>query len=47
VTVEDPEALTQPWVLAPKTMRLNPKPDAMLPENYPCSERDVNYTPIR
>ena len=46
VTINDPEMLEQPWVWAPKTMRLNPKPTAMLPEDYPCSERDVTHTPV-
>jgi hypothetical protein len=47
VTIDDPVALLQPWVWAPRTMKLNPNPKAMLPENFPCSERDVNYTPVR
>jgi hypothetical protein len=47
VTVEDPEALLQPWVLTPTTMKLNPDPNAMLPEDSPCSERDEVHTPIR
>jgi hypothetical protein len=33
VTVEDPEVLVEPWVMAPRTLRLNPDPDAgLLPE---------------
>jgi len=47
VTVEDPEMLVHPWVWAPRTMALNPDPNAMLPEVYPCSERDVQYSAIR
>jgi hypothetical protein len=47
VTVEDPEMLVQPWVWAPRTMALNPDPNAMLPEVYPCSERDVQFSAIR
>ncbi len=48
VTVEDPTVLLQPWVMNPgQMMTLNPSPDAMLPEDFPCSERDVQYTTIR
>jgi hypothetical protein len=30
VTVEDPEVLTEPWVLPTRTVRLNANPDAGL-----------------
>ena len=40
VTVEDPEYLTQPWVMYPRTIRLNPDPNAYLDEALPCDERD-------
>jgi len=46
VTVDDPEMLEQPWVLAPRMMKLNTSPTAMLIEDYPCSERDVTHTPV-
>ena len=37
VTVEDPEVLVEPWVMTPRTMRLNPNPDAgLLPERGNC-----------
>jgi hypothetical protein len=37
VTVEDPEVLVEPWVMAPRTMRLLPNPDAgLLPERGNC-----------
>ena len=37
VTVEDPEVLVEPWVMTPKTLRLNPNPDAgLLPERGNC-----------
>jgi hypothetical protein len=37
VTVEDPEVLVEPWVMAPRTLRLNPDPDAgLLPERAHC-----------
>ncbi len=46
VTVEDPEVLLEPWVWAPRTMTLNRKPDAMLPEDFPCSEKDAGFTKL-
>jgi hypothetical protein len=46
VTIDDPVMLARPWIWAPKVMKLNTKPHAMLPEDYPCSERDVNFTPV-
>jgi hypothetical protein len=37
VTVEDPEVLVEPWVMAPRTLRINPNPDAgLLPERAYC-----------
>jgi hypothetical protein len=37
VTVEDPEVLVEPWVMAPRTLRLNTAPDAgLLPERAHC-----------
>ena len=37
VTVEDPEVLVEPWVMAPRTLRLNPNPEAgLLPERAYC-----------
>jgi hypothetical protein len=47
VIVEDPTVLLQPWVWAPRTMNLNPDPDAMLPEDFPCSERDAPHVQLR
>jgi len=43
-TVEDPDVLLQPWTTTPRVALLNPKPDAMLPESLPCSERDLTHT---
>ena len=40
VTVEDPEVLLQPWVLAPRQLRLNTNPNAFLPEGQPCRDYD-------
>ena len=47
VIVEDPAVLLEPWVWPPRTMTFNPNPDAILPEDFPCSERDAPYTPVR
>jgi hypothetical protein len=34
---EDPEVLVEPWVMTPRTMRLNPNPEAgLLPERGNC-----------
>ena len=41
-TVEDPFFL-QPWVLAPRMIRLNPNPNAELEEDLPCFERDLQH----
>ncbi|PYR63026.1 MAG: hypothetical protein DMF88_26115 [Acidobacteria bacterium] len=41
VTAEDPEVLAQPWVLTPRTLRLNPNKNAgLLPEGTPCKDYD-------
>jgi hypothetical protein len=37
VTVEDPDVLAEPWVMPPRTLRLNPAPDAgLIPERAYC-----------
>jgi hypothetical protein len=37
VTVDDPEVLVEPWVMTPRTLTLNPNPDAgLLPERGNC-----------
>ncbi|MEY4641485.1 MAG: hypothetical protein RLZZ227_1479 [Pseudomonadota bacterium] len=37
VTVEDPEVLVEPWVMTPRTLRLNANPNAgLLPERGNC-----------
>jgi hypothetical protein len=43
-TVEDPDVLLEPWTTTPRVALLNPRPDAMLPESLPCSERDLTHT---
>jgi hypothetical protein len=41
VRVEDPEVLAEPWVLTPRTLRLNPNKNAgLLPEGTPCKDYD-------
>src|SRR5215475_337130 len=42
-TVEDPDVLLEPWTTTPRVALLNPRPDAMLPESLPCSERDLEH----
>ena len=46
VTVEDPTVLLEPWVWEPQQLTLNKNPDAMLEEDYPCSERDAPYVQV-
>lgn len=37
VTVDDPESFVEPWVMTPRTLRLNPNPEAgLLPERGNC-----------
>jgi hypothetical protein len=43
-TVEDPEVLLEPWTTTPRVQLLNARPNAMLPESQPCSERDLAHT---
>jgi hypothetical protein len=42
-TVEDPDVLLEPWTTTPRVALLNPRPEAMLPESQPCSERDLGH----
>ena len=37
------DGLLKPYVMDPRTMRLNPDPNAILTESGPCSERDVPH----
>jgi hypothetical protein len=41
-TVEDP-VLLRPWVMTPRTVRLNANPNAELEEDLPCFERDLQH----
>jgi hypothetical protein len=42
-TVNDPDVLVEPWTTTPRVALLNPRPNAMLPESQPCSERDLAH----
>jgi hypothetical protein len=43
VTVEDPEMLVEPWVMTPRTLTLNPNPEAgLLPERGNCEVYEEN-----
>jgi hypothetical protein len=43
VTVDDPEVLVEPWVMTPRTLRLNPNPEAgLLPERGNCEVYELN-----
>jgi hypothetical protein len=42
-TVEDPDYLLEPWTTTPRVALLNPRPNAVLPESNPCSERDLGH----
>ena len=43
VTVADPEVLVEPWVMTPRTLRLNPNPEAgLLPERGNCEVYELN-----
>ena len=41
-TVDDP-VLLRPWTMTPRTVRLNPNPNAELEEDLPCFERDLQH----
>jgi hypothetical protein len=42
-TVEDPDVLTEPYHVRPRTLRLNPNAKATLTEDLPCEERDSQH----
>ncbi len=43
ITIEDPEVLVEPWVMAPRTLRLNRAADAgILPERAYCEVYETN-----
>ena len=43
VTVEDPNVFTRPWIMNPRTLRLNTDRDAALDEDPPCVEQDAAH----
>jgi hypothetical protein len=42
-TVEDPEVLMEPWRMNPLVRVLDTSPDAFVPEDLPCDERDSEH----
>ena len=42
-TVDDPEVLLEPWKMNPITRVLDASPDAFVPEDLPCEERDGEH----
>jgi hypothetical protein len=46
-TVEDPDVLLKPWVMDPRTLTLNPNAKALLIEDLPCEERDLEHMTSR
>jgi hypothetical protein len=42
-TVDDPNVLTQPWTMNPRTLRLSKDPEDALVESPPCIERDAPH----
>jgi hypothetical protein len=42
-TVYDPQVLMRPWQMDPLVRRLNPNPKAVLIEDLPCEERDIEH----
>jgi hypothetical protein len=46
-TVEDPEVLMEPWTMNPITRTLDTSPDAFVPEDLPCEERDIDHLTLK
>jgi hypothetical protein len=42
-SVDDPEVLLEPWKINPITRALDARPDAFVPEDLPCEERDGEH----
>jgi hypothetical protein len=42
-TVDDPEVLLEPWTMTPITRVLDTNPNAFVPEDLPCEERDSQH----
>lgn len=42
-TVIDPQVLVEPWVMNPRVLRLNTDKNAVLAEQNPCEERDLEH----
>ena len=46
-TVHDPEMLMEPWTMPPTRSGLNPDPNAVLQEDLPCEDRDLEHMMTR
>ena len=46
-SAEDPDYLTEPWVLTPVERTLNTRKDARLRESPPCQEHETYGSPVR
>jgi hypothetical protein len=46
-TVHDPKVLLEPWRMTAQRRTLNPNPKALLTEDLPCEERDVEHLQTR
>jgi hypothetical protein len=42
-TVDDPEVLLEPWTMNPIVRVLDARPEAFVPEDLPCEERDGEH----
>src|SRR5215510_12707130 len=42
-TIEDPNVLLEPWVKDPVTLKLVTDPNAIIIEDYPCHEKDLDH----
>lgn len=47
VTVHDPDMLLEPWIMPLETRTLNPDPKAVLQEDLPCEDRDLDHMVTR
>jgi hypothetical protein len=46
-TVEDPEVLLEPWRMNPITRVIDARPNAFVPEDLPCEERDLQHMTLK
>ncbi len=43
VTVDDPNVFRRPWIMDPRTLKLNTDPHAAIEEDPPCVEQDAQH----